>query len=116
MAYSPLYGLLFFAAVMTVWFSTFHVCVWMPEMWRRQRYFVKQDWRKLLAWHRDRLNSGTLAELQRRHERGELRSAVRRRFDFRFFEGLFSWFPLHFGIFVVTTVGSVTIASIGMTP
>jgi hypothetical protein len=116
MAYTPLYGFLFFAISMTMWLYIFHRRVWMPEMWRHERHFIKQDWRKLLSWHRDRLNQGALAELQRCHEWGELRSQVRRRFEFCFLEGLFSWFPLHFGVFVVAIVVSLSIASIGMTP
>jgi hypothetical protein len=116
MAYTPLYGFLFFVTAMMSWLSIFHTRIWMPEMKRRERYFIKQDWRKLLSWHRARLNAGTLAEMQRRHERGELRGQVRRRFEFCFLEGLISQFPLHFAIFVITLVTSLSIVSMGFTP
>jgi hypothetical protein len=116
MAYTPLYGLLFFLTAMTGWLFIFHTRIWMPELKRRTRYFIKEDWRKLLSWHRARLNEGTLAEMQRRHERGEVRSQVHRRFEFCFLEGLLSQFPLHFAIFVITLVTSLSIASMGFTP
>lgn len=116
MAYSPLYGLLFFLAVMTSWLFIFQTRIWIPEFKRRHRCFIKEDWRKLLSWHRDRLNDGTLAGMQRRHERGELRREVHRRFEFCFLEGLISQFPLHFAIFAITVFMSLCISSMGFTP
>jgi hypothetical protein len=100
MTYLPLLIPFAFIAAMVTWFYVFQTRIWVPEMKRREWYFIKRDWKDFLSRQRHRINNG-LADGQRRHELWEHRNLVRRQVSQWFINGLIAQFPLHFAIFVI---------------
>jgi hypothetical protein len=100
MNYLPLLIPVAFIASMVTWFYVFQTMIWVPEMKRREWYFIKRDWMEFLTHQRHRRNAGQ-ADGQRVFELRSYRNEIRARVSNWFGYGLIAQFPLHFAVFVI---------------
>jgi hypothetical protein len=110
MTYLPLLIPVAFIASMVTWFYVFQTRIWVPEMKRREWYFIKRDWKEFLTRQRYRINDG-LADGQRVFELRNYRNEVRSRVSNWFGYGLIAQFPLHFAVVVILLFTSMVAAA-----